>query len=53
LEAASAVASVFIAAGSAPNSRLTSRASTACVWWVQSSIGTETKVGPQGGCIAT
>ena len=36
-----------------PDSRLTWRASTGCVGRVQSSIGTETKVGPQGGCIAT
>ena len=28
------------------------RGSIGCVGWVQSSIGTETKVGPQGGCIA-
>ena len=53
LLSASAVASRPIAAGSGPNSRLTLRASTGCAGWVQSSIGTETKVGPQGGCIAT
>ena len=49
----SADTSAFIAAGSGPSSRLTWRASTGCVGRVQSSTGTETKVGPQGGCIAT
>ena len=38
---------------SGPSSRLTCRASTGVVACAQSSIGTETKVGPQGGCIAT
>src|SRR6266436_10305471 len=45
----SAAASDLIAAGSGPISRLTLRASNGCVGWVQSSIGTDTKVGPQGG----
>ena len=52
LLADNASASVFIASGSGPISRLILRASTACVGCVQSSIGIETKVGPQGGCIA-
>ena len=52
LLAASAATSDFIASGSGPISRLIFRAVTGCTGWVQSSIGTETKVGPQGGCIA-
>ena len=35
-----------------PISRLTLRASIGAVAWAQSSIGIDTKVGPQGGCIA-
>ena len=53
LLAASAATSAFIASGSGPSSRLTWRASIGCAGRVQSSIGIETKVGPQGGCIAT
>ena len=53
LLAASAAASDLIASGSGPISRLTLRADTGSVGWVQSSIGTETKAGPEGGCIAT
>jgi hypothetical protein len=48
----SAATSAFIASASGPISRLTLRAGTACAGWVQSSIGIDTKVGPQGGCIA-
>ena len=49
----SAAASARIASGSGPSSRLILRAGIGWVGWVQSSIGTETKVGPHGGCIAT
>ena len=44
--------SAFIASASGPISRLTWRAANGCAGCIQSSIGTETKVGPQGGCIA-
>jgi len=49
----SAETSAFIAPASGANSRLTLRASTGWVSRDQSSIGTDTKVGPHGGCIAT
>src|SRR4051794_2327686 len=48
----SAAANACIAAGSGPSSRLILRASTGWLCCVQSSTGTDTKVGPQGGCIA-
>src|SRR4051812_31987213 len=49
----SAATSARIASASGPMSRLTPRTAIDDAGRAQSSIGTDTKVGPQGGCIAT